>query len=675
MLKQNFTDAEGLHPNTDNIINPYQLEEMPAEMKKALSRQGFAIVPDVQDQLFHIYEKNDYHDVPSFVTTDLFLQLFHLYFDCTLREAEQGKLFSYMSTLCRGMYEEMTARAQTTKESKLREAAEYCVSYYAVACALMDKSPLPAVPARYQQQAQQEVNNVNDAQDRPSAFLGYKERLYPYSLYRPRGHYTRTDSLSRYFRTMMWLQTVPMNSKNEVSLLQAALMAQAIGKTPKLLAAYKQLTEPITYLMGTPDNITIMQVYDNMLRLNMLSDKQLVNKSLLGSLRKAVDATARQQTRIQPKDLTDLEKEGCIINLMPQRYQPDGEVMQEMVDYENDPTLRKVPTGLDIVAAMGWQAAERILIDELQENKRWNKYTTMLDSMKQRMATIDWSQTVTNRWLSSLVSLSKVTPQCPFFMKNEQWQKKGLNAALASWAELKHDAILYAKQPMGAECGGGGPPEPVTKGYVEPNITFWQKALDLVNTTEKTFNRYQLTTEKTASVTERLRDMLQFLLNISQKELSGQRITNEEYDQLKIVGSNCEYLSLDLLRSPDQDIYSWTDVQGTDKSMAVVADVFTASSGNVPISDKSILYEAVGPAYEIYVIVPLDGYLYLMRGGVFSYREFQRAMGEPRWTDEEWQETLKTKPRAGEPNWMQEIIVPLQKPISDNETFFYSSGC
>ena len=31
---------------------------------------------------------------------------------------------------------------------------------------------------------------------------------------------------------------------------------------------------------------------------------------------------------------------------------------------------------------------------------------------------------------------------------------KNLNTALASWAELKHDTILYGKQ-SGAECGDG----------------------------------------------------------------------------------------------------------------------------------------------------------------------------------------------------------------------------
>ena len=47
--------------------------------------------------------------------------------------------------------------------------------------------------------------------------------------------------------------------------------------------------------------------------------------------------------------------------------------------------------------------------------------------------------------------MNKPVPNAPYFMLTPQWEKKNLNAALASWAELKHDAILYAKQPMGAE--------------------------------------------------------------------------------------------------------------------------------------------------------------------------------------------------------------------------------
>ena len=75
------------------------------------------------------------------------------------------------------------------------------------------------------------------------------------------------------------------------------------------------------------------------------------------------------------------------------------------------------------------------------------------------------------------------------------------------------------------------------------------------------------------------------------------------------------------------------------------------------------------------VVVEIDGYLYLMRGAVFSYREFERGLGEQRMTDEEWQKHLKEYPKTGIPSWMDEIIVPLDDEVKDNEYIFYSSGC
>ena len=72
-----------------------------------LGRNGFAIVPAEHNQLFHVYEKNDYADFPSFVTTDLYLQLFHLYFDCVLRDVEEKHLDSLMIVFSSQMEAEM----------------------------------------------------------------------------------------------------------------------------------------------------------------------------------------------------------------------------------------------------------------------------------------------------------------------------------------------------------------------------------------------------------------------------------------------------------------------------------------------------------------------------------------------------------------------------------------
>jgi hypothetical protein len=139
------------------------------------------------------------------------------------------------------------------------------------------------------------------------------------------------------------------------------------------------------------------------------------------------------------------------------------------------------------------------------------------------------------------------------------------------------------------------------------------------------------------------------------------------------MGATFENISLDLIRQPDQYLEGWQYVEGADKKVALVADVYTANAGNNP--NKCILFEAVGAADEIYVVVEIDGLLYLTRGAVLSYREFTHPLGEQRLTDEEWQDQLEKNPRKGVPDWMKRIIVPLNQKPQMNEEFFYSSGC
>ena len=216
-------------------------------------------------------------------------------------------------------------------------------------------------------------------------------------------------------------------------------------------------------------------------------------------------------------------------------------------------------------------------------------------------------------------------------------------------------------------------PDPVVKGYVEPNTGFWKKAQELLDNTARLLKERGMMTEKIALATERMSEEVKFLLRVSEKELKGQLPTDEEMDQLKCIGATFENISLDLLREPDQYLMGWSDVQGTDRKVALVADVYTANADNNP--NKSILYEGIGLADEIYVVVEIDGYLYLTRGAVFSYREFTLPVDRQRMTDEEWQQEIEKNPRKGVPAWMERITVPLKKKPELNEEFFYSSGC
>ena len=665
-----YNPKKGYLVDTDKLLNPFQLETFDPALKDKLGRNGFAIVPGNKIQLFHVYEKNDYSDFPSFVTTDLYLQLFHFYFDSVLRNIEEERLSGQVEKLCKIMYEAVTEKAKTTTDKNLLAAYQYNQAYFAIANALITgKQPLP-VAADYQKMVEDEIRKVNASEDDFSPFMGYLDVKYNYSLFRPRGHYSRNENIKKYFRAMMWLQNVHFGTDKPNQLTAAVTMAETIATNAKAQKAYEYVFKPMTFLFGKPDNITIFQVYDEIKKAGMPTDKLLKNKKALAQLRKNIEATGEQQTRIRPKfELTS----HCKIDFMPQRYMPDSEVLNEMIDAKNEVTKRGVPCGLDVFAALGNTAAERILLGDMQVQKQWEEYIPTLTQMKQRMSGIDWNETVATRWINSLKELSDTTSSMPYFMKTPQWGKKNLNTALASWAELKHDAILYAKQPAGAECGGYGPPEPVLKGYVEPNVTFWKRAIQLCYTIEEVLKQYDLVTEKVTTTTESLAEQAQFLLQISTKELKGQLLSEEEYRQIEIIGSTFEYISLELARDKEEFLQGWDDVHGADRSVAVVADVYTANALNNP--KHSILYEATGPAYEIYVVVEIEGNLYLTRGAVLSYREFERPTGDQRLTDEEWQKYLKDHPSYGIPSWMEEISVPVTKELEDNEEFFYSSGC
>lgn len=668
LIKQNFKTDGGI-VNMDNIINPFQLEVFPDELRTHLAKYGFGIVEADHEQLFQIYEKNDYCMFPNFVTTDLYLQLYHLFFDTMMRRVEEGKLSDVIASLCKQMHGRMIKRAGTADKA-LKDAAEWNAAYFAVAYQLMTGKSL-VVSAKYQDEVKTELNNCKASGNAFSTFLEYTDIYFPYSLFRPRGHYTRSEKCEKYFRAMMWLQSVPFGTDKQQQLERAALIAEELMADSQLRKAYDSVSEPITYLMGTPDNITIIQVGEIMKRQGVGASQLLKNKNAMQRFKKEVEAVGDKQTRIRPKfEYSSHHK----INFMPQRYQPDGEVMQEMVDCDNKPTKRDVPMGLDVMAALGSSAAERILISELKQDKQWEQFVPNLQKMKKVMTTIDWNACVTNKWLDALNKLNTASDsRMPYFMKTPQWDKKNLNASLASWAELKHDAILYAKQPMVAECGDGSLPAPQVVGYVEPNLSFWEKAVALVADTRNVLKRYQLMDENISNILDAVGEQAQFLLNVSKKELAGQKLTEEEYNQIRYIGATFEYLSLEMIKEPDQTLMGWSDVQGTDKAIPVVADVLTSNGDNNP--QKSVLYEAVGPANEIYVVVEVNGLLRLMRGGVFSYREFKRPIDEQRMTDEEWQQKLKDYPSTGKPSWMEEITVPIKVKPEDNETVFYGTGC
>ncbi len=671
-LKNNINASNRNLPNTANIVNLFQYKNITGEFMKKIGHNGFLIVPDTNIQLFHVYEENNYRQLPNFVTTDTYLQLFHMYFSYLMKSLEKTYLISNVNNLTIGLYKECAGVAHTTKNSNLKRIAEYSEVYAAIPCYLLtgDKKK---IATNYATAFKKEINNISNEKDQFSEYLAYTKFPFPYSLFKPRGNYTRSEDLKKYFKTMMWLQVVPFCRENEEKLTQAVFLASILNKGKSaqgvsLLQLYHNLYEPVSFITGEPDNISILDIAEFLKKEKIVNPELAINKKNVAKVNQYLLKLKKNKNKINPKS-----PDGCNdkINLIPQCYLMDNEMLQKLVDITPN-AERAYPKGLDVFASLGNPLAEDILLNTYKEGNNWKDYTKNLKKLQKQFAGFnDWDNSVYNKWMECLLSSTVKDTDYPPFMQTNEWGKKNLNTTLASWAELKHDVILYAEQPMAAECGDGGPPPPITVGYVEPNVKFWTKILELLKLTEDMLKRNYYYSGDIESKTKSIREQAEFLLSASQKELNHEKLTEQEYRTIEIIGATTEYLTLSIVE-PDKYLQHWENVMGPDKSIAVVADIFTRSISGC--SKNGILHVATGKANDIYVVVEIEGYLYLTKGATFSYYEFVQPLGT-RLTDDEWQKILEGKDAPAIPVWIKDILYedPV-KPKAD-ERVFYSSGC
>ena len=225
----------------------------------------------------------------------------------------------------------------------------------------------------------------------------------------------------------------------------------------------------------------------------------------------------------------------------------------------------------------------------------------------------------------------------PFFMHSEAWVDKQLSTALASWTELRHDTILYAKQ---SYTWLRGLPEPV-KGYVEPVPSLYARLASLCQMMITGLDSRALLSTLMQEKLQKLHDFLLDLQTISIKELEGTALSDDEYELIQNSGG----ILGDIVALPTGVDY----ISNADDDMAVIADVHTDPNA------EEVLEEAVGNPMVILVAVQIDGQVVLTRGAVFSYYEFTWPMDD-RLTDESWQDILAQGEAPPLPAWTESFV-------------------
>lgn len=309
--------------------------------------------------------------------------------------------------------------------------------------------------------------------------------------------------------------------------------------------------------------------------------------------------------------------------------------------------VRGFPRGLDIMALFGSKRAKEIL-ENLGDTK-YSDYEKKFSELKKEIDALPleaWFQNLYWNWLYVLKSLlTEFGEGYQTFMQTKAWQDKELNTALASWAELRHDTILYVKQSYTmAEMGAA--PEPPIVGYVEPIPEFYARLLTLTKMTKKGLenlvSKEELEKLNISTGLDEFSNILSRLFEISKKELENEPLSEQEYDFIERFGKISERLIDLVVGEPETQSVADPDLFKT----TLIADVHT--EGNT----KKVLEEGVGYIKTLIVAYKIpDGRILLGVGPVFSYYEFKQPMKD-RLNNEKWREILETNPPP-EPEWIK----------------------
>lgn len=594
---------------------------------------------------------------PMFVTTDSMLHALHYIFDNLLTDLERSGLIRRVQNVTRlslaAAVDQYNQAGGTLLETPARNAALYLL----VAARLL--SPEAAPPDGLDAALVSEAETLAAAAlagegQLPVSFLpGYME---DFSQYRPRGHYAGDESLERYFRGMMWLSRMTFCANDDAETLTALMLLRALRSQTDAQSDWQDVHDTLTFLIGPVDDLGPMEyapLADEIFGADWALDR-LADPASLAAFRARLDALPGP--RINGLVLPDATETGEVTDLtrgfrlMGQRFTFDGYVLQQlMIPYvgtQSNP--RVLPLALDVPAAMGSDMALAIM--QQAGGTNFENYDTQMAMLRGQIDTLtrdNWLENTYSGWLWTLEPLwVRESAPYPPLMQTDAWRTKDLQSGLASWTELKHDTVLYVKQPTG--FGGGGPPL-ASYGYVEPNPLVFARisvvaALTLQGLTERgivNFDTYEPSPEVIAAAWE-LRELAfnaARFAEIARKELAGEPLTDGEYGDIQTYGT---YLDI-LLRTLYQG-------EGEPDPVALVTDV--ASNPSV----QAALQEGVGGVDYIYVVISAPGdRLQVARGGVFSYYEFVNDINQ-RMTDDEWRSLVGAGQLPPRPAWVSTFL-------------------
>lgn len=453
------------------LIQSSALAFSDAELAK-LATNGFVISASKQFPTFSYGYKNIYaEDLPLYVSADSVLFAVHRSFDLILQQLELAYLRPELEALLDGM------RAALPNAGLPAPLSTDLDLYLTLGRSLLGGAVVAPVAGADPAEVQAVYELAVAAQGaRPMTWFG-SQRDEDFSQFEPRGHYAGIPELESYFRAMMLLGRVDLRlieTQADGSTLfhrRQFDAAVALGELVEAAGAerWTKIDAVIGSFIGERDSMTPDQLAGLLAALGATdfeSTRALGDAAIADEIARGGWGAQRIASRIIVNGTPDgstlpLDRSFALFG---QRYTVDSHVFVNTT-YDRV-AARLMPDPLDV--AFGALANDAAL-EPLAAGLSNTSYASGLAKTRTLVDAHDadyWDSSLYTTWLSALRTLSptaEALAEQPAVFSTRAGQTRILNTQLASWAELRHDTILYVKQSYTA-----GPTCEFPDAYVDP---------------------------------------------------------------------------------------------------------------------------------------------------------------------------------------------------------------
>jgi hypothetical protein len=676
-INSNYTEALYF----DSIDAYYNLTEYE---KSLIGDHGFMVSERLDKISFGEAILEIFHqDLPVFVSTDAILHAMHISYDRILKDLELGlleiKLIELLWDLRNSIPQLHSTYANIPDMLTMLKDVDIYVN---VPLLLLEENTTPFYPEN-STTIDTILNWIYDEQGGVSSTIFSSTcRVMDWSQFKPRGHYVLDPisgiSLEGYFRAMMWLgkvelyliapRSLPVQCPNQTfeDVQRQAIDAFLIDELFELAAVepvYEEMENIIKFFVGESDNVTLPNMDYLRQAISLDSASYLLDSLKMVEFQDTLSNQAFAYQLILSQILfsnpmsPDSIVPASAFMLFGQRFVIDsyvtGTVVFDRIKYLGQYICRLYPSTLDVLFPLGNSATAQLLKDELNEYH----YSTNLAALRYLIDHYDldfWESSIYNYWLNSLRKLNPPEDRAglPDFMQTAAYWQQKMNTQLASWTELRHDNLLYAKQ---SYTGGGICSYPFS--FVEPFPEFYENLRTYSQEAYTFFNSLNIDPLIKNYITGYYSTFIPIadtLQSISEKELIGESFTLEEIIFLKRMLYESQSGCVEEFGGWYSKLFyrdrEYEDYQGLLQKDHIVADIHTTPTYCGGGYLGAISHVGTGPVnIGIVVTENHQGELTAFAGPVMSYYEY-RTTNFLRLTDDEWANTYLQS--ALRPDWV-----------------------